>query len=277
MMKKWMQRLYAACVGALVALLMCYPQDAMRAARAACALWAGSVMPALFPYLVLSQLLAALLQSRLLIIPLSMLGGSPAGARLISLSRYPQKQAQRLAALCATASPLYIVGTLRGDYRMLLAHWIGALAPWALIRVLQGPDHNEESLLTPSTDQNKPNIPQAVADSAMAMGSVCGCMVLFSVISELALCLLPLSGAMAALLMCVLEMASGCASIVSLGMPGAQAASLLCAAVSFGGLSIFLQNAGFFKAAGIDLRVQFLAKLLHACAAYGICALLYLS
>lgn len=249
----------------------------MQATRSACALWANSVMPALFPYLVLSQLLASFLHNDILTIPLSMLGGSPAGARLISFSQVSKNKAQRLAALCATASPLYILGTLQGGFRMLLAHWLGALAPWICIRILQGRSTQDEPQTCTESIKNRIIIPQAIADAAIAMLSVCGCMVMFSVLSALFLCAIPMATWISTLLMCVLEMAGGCASILSLGLQEAQTAPLLCAAVSFGGLSIFMQNATFFKKTGVSLRTQFLARILHACAAYGLCRLFYLS
>lgn len=293
-----MPRLCAACIGGLIGLLLSYPQVAIEAARSACALWVNSVMPALFPYLVLSQLLAACLQNDALTIPLAMLGGSPAGARLISLSQVPKDKTQRLAALCATVSPLYILGTLQCDFRMLLAHWLGALVPWLCIRIMQGrvmkgERHSSSAKIIQSavanshsvtstghnttSTKNIANMPQAIADAVMAMLSVCGCMVIFSVLSALTFRVLPLSARMSAFLMCVLEMAGGCAGILSLGLQHTQTVPLLCAAVSFGGFSIFLQNAIFLKKTGINLRVQFLARVLHACAAYGICTLLYLS
>ena len=394
----------AAFFGGCASLLMLYPEIAAEAAREACGLWANKVMPALFPYLVASQLLAACFSSGLLLIPLSMLGGSPAGARLISLSRVNGQKAQRLSALCATVSPLYIVGTLEGGYRMLLCHWLGALFAWAAVcawqRLKQAKGvrasrhchaatlspvgalcrdecpprfigdrphsvpvplearqrdndpgfhitaHNLhsvwkptsgvfvsvtggkrlrsplESLLLPTDKQGKekeenvmfssppegrkkgflrdlslkrgfqkgsaplagvqgaepsgiflqppPDIPQAIADSVLAMLSVCGCMVLFSVLSALAARVAPLSLYASAALLSVLEMAGGCNRILSLGLPANKAAPIVCAALSFGGLSVFLQNASFLKRKDINLRIQLFAKLIHAFGAYGI-------
>lgn len=274
MIKRWLPRLYAACIGSCIALLLLYPEVSIDAAKTACGVWANKVMPALFPYLVVSQLLAASIPSFLCIVPLSMLGGSPSGARLISLSRISPEKAQKLSALCTTVSPLYILGTLQGDFRMLIAHWLGAFAAWVAVCAQQKSPKAPQDTPVPVL-QPQPSIPQAIADSALAMLSVCGCMVLFSVLSALLNRIMPLSRVASAALLCILEMASGCDRILSFGLSINKAAPLLCATVSFGGLSVFMQNASFLKKAGINLRIQFMAKIIHALATYGVCALLY--
>lgn len=277
MRNTWISRLRAAAIGAVVGLLMLYPQDAMEAARNACRLWATGVMPALFPYMVFSQLLASgCAGSGGPLVPLSMLGGSPSGAKLIELAGLSPERAQRLAALCATASPLFILGTLSGGMRMLLAHWLGALVAWAFVRLLTH-RHKEEPLPTgrKTVEAVRLGLPEAVRDAALAMLSVCGCMAVFSVLSALLDRLLPLPGALSTFLACVLEMAGGCAKIQALGLPEAIAAPLLCATVSFGGLSVFMQNAAFLKPAGVNLCTQFLARVVHALAAGAACFLFF--
>lgn len=265
----WWGRLRAAWLGAALALFALYPEDAMEAARAACRLWAGHVMPALFPYMVFSQLLASSVRSPLLTVPLAMLGGSPSGARLIALLGASPEKAQRLAALCATASPLFILGTLKGGAPMLVSHWLGALAAWGFVRLWGGRTALAETLSVPQPAARLTLI-EAVRDAALAMLSVCGFMVLFSVLGALAAHLMPLSPPLRALLSCVLEMAGGCASVASLSLPAAERAALQCAAVSFGGLSVFMQNALFLRSAGVNLRTQLCARIVHAAAAYGL-------
>ena len=117
-----MGRLEAAAIGSVLGLLALYPEPAMEAVRSACLVWARSVMPALFPYMVFSQLLCARVQAAWLTPVLAMLGGSPAGARLLAQKGYPAPRAQSLAALCTTVSPLFILGALRGGVLMLSTH-----------------------------------------------------------------------------------------------------------------------------------------------------------
>lgn len=257
-------RLKAALTGLLLALLTLHPHQAMQAACDSCRLWATSVLPALFPYLTLSRLLLQTARG-VFSLPVAMLAGSPAGAQMIALTERGAN-AQRKAALCATASPLFLLGTLDGDWKILAAHWLGALAACAF------------SCLFPPAPRDKvrpvsvgdASLSEIIADSALAMLSVCGCMVFFSVVTVLAETLWPMRAATRALLAAMLEMAGGCARINALGLPDEATKALLCAAVSFGGLSVFWQNARYLREAGVNLRVQFAAKLLHAAAAYGL-------
>ena len=301
-------RFAAAAVGGLIALLMLYPDDAMDAVRAACGLWARSVMPALFPYMVASSLLVSVTGRKALTVPLSFLGGSPAGARLVSLAASSAEQAQTLAALCTTVSPLYILGALSGGPRMLLPHWLGACVAFGCVRLMpifarfrtipagvffarQGGKKSAGMVrniagigTTPRAAEARENAPQSrmsrrpafadiVRDATLASLAICGYMALFMALSALLARVLPLTRALRALLLCTLEMAGGCAALLSLGLPASRATPLLCAAVSFGGLSIFMQNALFLKPAGVNMRVQLIARAVHAAAAYGLCAL----
>lgn len=271
---KWGARVRAAGLGALLVLLLLYPPDAMSAVREAVRLWAQHVMPALFPYMVISSLLVAFTRGRALTMPLAMLGGSPAGARLIALSGASPRAAQRLSALCVTVNPLYILGTLSGDARMLAAHWLGAVIPFAFVCfVTRGGD--ERSTREAADAAAHPDFSEITRGAVLAMLTVCGYMALFMTLTALLARAFPLPVALQTLLSCLLEMAGGCARILSLGLPAERAAPLLCAAVSFGGLSIFMQNALFLRPAGVNMRLQFAARVLHAGAAYGLCTLAY--
>lgn len=72
----------------MMALLLLRAPETMAAAEAACALFVRSVMPGLFPYLTLSQMLVSRcgrdMQPGLLML-LGWCGGSPTGARLLAM------------------------------------------------------------------------------------------------------------------------------------------------------------------------------------------------
>ena len=267
MKKHLLSLLASALAGALLASLALRPQAGMEAARLACRQWATGVLPALFPYLVLSRLLLGAAGGSMLTIPLAMLAGSPAGARLLALGG-ANCASQRRAALCATASPLFLLGTLSGGALMLAAHWLGALAAYGFSACF--PPHADAA--PPAVpDSASASLPEIIADSALAMLPVCGCMVFFSVVTALVESLFPLPSAFAAALAAFLEMAGGCARISALALPARLTRALLCAAVSFGGLSVFMQNASYLRRAGVNLRVQFAAKVVHAVGAFGVC------
>ena len=249
----------------------------MDAARTACRVWSTDVMPALFPYMVLSQLLKSAIRSPLATVPLAMLGGSPAGSRLIALSGFEKPQAQRLSALCATASPLFILGTLRGGFPMLLAHWLGAFVAWAFVSLLPSGKGGRTVPTGTVTPALRISLPEIIRDASLSMITVCGCMALFSVLTALLSQLLPLSPGLSAALGATLEMATGCVRIQSLRLPVHWTAALSCAAVSFGGLSIFIQNAIFLRPTGINLRTQLAARIVHGLVAFLLCLFFYRS
>lgn len=276
-------------IGLMILLILRDPASAAEAARQASRIWAVSVLPTLFPFMVLSLLLVAGRSARtsgrfqtapLLILGLA--GGSPAGAKLIAAQAaqgsLSPRQAQRLAAACITCSPMFVLGTLTIfldapslGLPMLASHWLGAWLT-GLCCVVWTRDWKGRPGKQAGAQAVPPiTLGEAISQSASAMLTVCGCMILFNVLLEAASSVVPLSPSGAAALGSVLEMAGGCARIASLALPNDQAAALLCAAVSFGGLSIWTQNAAFLRNAGVRLPVQLAARVLHAVLSYAIC------
>ena len=100
----------------MMALLLLRAPETMAAAEAACALFVRSVMPGLFPYLTLSQMLVSRcgrdMQPGMLML-LGWCGGSPTGARLLAMQgSRPHREQKALAVSCATMSPMFLLGTI---------------------------------------------------------------------------------------------------------------------------------------------------------------------
>ena len=72
-------------------------------------------------------------------------------------------------------------------------------------------------------------------------------------------------------LQCLLEVTCGVRSIVSLSP--ALAPAYICAACSFGGLSLLLQNAAFWQESGLTLIQLAMLRLIHALCAFAACLL----
>lgn len=282
---------------AWIALVIRSPQIAAEAARQSCKVWSVSVMPTLFPFLALSLMLVSRLdvggkQGRSAMHALAllgMLGGSPSGARLLSQyaerSRVSQRNIQRCAACVTTASPMFILGTLTGwlggnaadGYRMLAAHIIAALlAAIACSAWTRGWSNDPAD--GASGNQTEPHalgFGEAVTQAASAMLNVCGCMVLFNVLLACLTDMIPMSGAAAAWLACLLEMAGGCARSAALGLPKPETAAIMCAAATFGGMSVFMQNAAFLSKTPARAPIQFAARIVAGAAAYCLCRALF--
>ena len=121
----------------MMALLLLRAPETMAAAEAACALFVRSVMPGLFPYLTLSQMLVSRcgrdMQPGMLML-LGWCGGSPTGARLLAMQgSRPHREQKALAVSCATMSPMFLLGTIGSWLNSRIA---GAIVLLSVLAVL---------------------------------------------------------------------------------------------------------------------------------------------
>lgn len=288
--------------GLLIGCMACFPREAAEAVIYACDLWARAVMPSLFPFLACMLLITGNwrlsekngmnkflgLPSRA--VPVGLMGlvsGSPGGARLSQTLRLDGEAGRaalmRLSLYTGVMSPMFFIGTIAGwlkspalGYVILLSHWLGAFFTGQLSRLffpcppLENPPYSPEK---------PPGLAQVMQSAAMAMLTVCGLMALGSVAAQMARCALPgLPPAALAALQSALEVTAGCARILDLPLPqtipGLRPA-LLCAATSFGGLSILLQNLAFLQERGVAFSFLLKGRLCHGGLSFGLCLLLY--
>lgn len=109
-----------------------------------------------------------------------------------------------------------------------------------------------------------------LADCARALLTVALCMMLGGTAARMAGCALPfLPSGITLLIHCALEVSGGVQGLIRHSPP--LLLPLICAACSFGGLSILLQNAAFWQKRKIALRQLFLIRLLHAAISFFLC------
>ncbi len=224
-----------------------------------------SVVPSLFPFLVLSSMLTAALQGsrlgilrplcRLTGIPeggesllmVSLLGGYPAGAQAVA-QLYQQNQisrqtARRLLMFCSNAGPAFLFGIVGPQFSSPLAAWalLGIVILSSLAVGTFLPGTKPDSIRCSNTSLS---MPSAVAKSVSVMGRICGWVVLFRILTSFLdrwfLWLLP--GYFSCLLGGILELTVGCCSLSSIPDEGLR---FLTAAVmlNFGGICVWLQTA----------------------------------
>lgn len=104
----------------MAALILRFPDLAIKSAREALFVWGRDIVPSLFPYMVLCKTLSSRLKkSRIpsvpLVLTLGLLGGSPSGAAMISAASdtMSRRQCVFLSALTGTISPMFFLSTLR--------------------------------------------------------------------------------------------------------------------------------------------------------------------
>ncbi len=288
--------------GALAGCMLCFPQEAVQASFDACRLWAVAVLPGLFPFLICMLLVTGHLKrsgrnadNRFFGLPgaacpvlfMGWLSGSPGGARL-ALELYRMKQCgldamKRLALYTGTMSPMFIVATLGGwlgDIRlgwlMLLSHLLAAFITGQLSRFFF---HCKSLPDAAQADTPPPTLGQVMQNAALAMLTVCGCMVVGGVAAKMvSLAITGLSPAALAGLKTALEVTTGCNDIVALQLPAQLPGlrpALVCAAVSFSGLSILLQNLAFYQETGVQFSFLFRGRLFHALLSFCLCYTFY--
>lgn len=285
----------------LAALMLLDSDTVLAAVNGAAGLFVRSVMPALFPMMVLNGLSEHLggQEKRWMTVCFCWLSGSPASAqRLEGLWKRGEVAGRELlpmAAVTGVMSPLFFVGSLgsrlpgtAAGWLLLAAHWLGALAAAGLAHGLNHLSRRktadaalpEERALRPAEPVSLlAALPDSLRQTGPALLSVCGAMMLFSILAALfrqgLSALLPDWAAahpeFPAILWAVLEIGGGAHAL--LDVSAAPDLPLLCALCSFGGLSILMQNLLFL---GKSIRPGKLlaCRLLHGAAAYGICGLL---
>ena len=285
----------------LAALMLLDSGTVLDAVNGAAGVFVRSVMPALFPMMVLNGLSEHLggQEKRWMTVCFCWLSGSPASAqRLEGLWKRGEVAGRELlpmAAVTGVMSPLFFVGSLgsrlpgtAAGWLLLAAHWLGALAAAGLAHGLNHLSRRktadaalpEERALRPAEPVSLLTaLPDSLRQAGPALLSVCGAMMLFSILAALfrqgLSALLPDWAAahpeFPAILWAVLEIGGGAHAL--LDVSAAPDLPLLCALCSFGGLSILMQNL-LFLGKSIRPGKLLLVRLLHGAAAYGICGLL---
>lgn len=277
----------------LLALLVGFPAESGAAAREALALVAGAVLPALFPFLVLSSLAVQCGLPALLARPLArfmrplfgvggagagalllgLLGGYPAGARtvaeLFSRGEVERREAEQLLCFCNNTGPAFflgmcaeVFGSVRAGAYLYLVHVLSALAAGILLR--RGLPRARETRCTPARPLPLgAALPAAVQSALAASLSVGGYVVLFMVLLRLLARVLPLGGLPAlarAGVFGFFEMTNGIAALTA-----TREGFVLCAVLmNWGGLSVLAQTRAVLEGTGLSMRRGILGKAVQA-------------
>ena len=275
---------------AAAAVFLLFPENSAEGVRAGLSLCAYAVIPALFPFTVLTPMLChaaeALFRGQeraqtaalVLSFAVGMLTGFPIGAMTVCgfyrrgiLSR---EQAERAVGIANGTGPAFLVGyvgkTLCGSaavgWCLVLAQLIASLA--AALLFLRG-THTGIGVLSPvpagSSAQTFPAFTDAVREGVGKLLTVCGFVVFFSALRGLAArgaAALGLPRAVTAFLCGLLEMTGGLADLAA-ALPDTPALRLPLSAflIGSGGFCVFLQTAAVVREAGISMRYYVWEKL----------------
>lgn len=271
------------CAGAM----LLRPEVSLQAAADACALFARSVLPGLYPYMILLLVALDRLPAQApypLLVALGWGAGSPCGAKICAARQgcMAPRALRRLTVCCGTMSPMFLYGTLgqwlqssRAGLCILLAVLAGGLAASAAL-----PGGGESRQPSSAFSQAAPmSLGAAVEKASITLLTVCGCMVLGNVLSALLPALLPGLPQGARLgIACLAEVTTGSRALALLPLPLELRVALLSGETGFGALAILLQNRALGPRGLMPLWAQLGFQLLHgllsALVGYGLALLL---
>lgn len=201
------------------------------------------------------------------VIAVSMIGGYPAGARmvgnLVRRGRLDIRTGEKLMCSCVCCSPAFLAGAVGagvfGDVRFGLMLYGCQLAATVLTGVLAGRTvkggGSGERLWEGESDYAACFV-KAVTGAGKAVLSVCLFVLVFSAASEF---LLPLPGG--EILAGLMEVTVGCGSLSA--MPFRRAVLLAVIYTSFGGICVWMQLYCFLKGSGVKLRWALVFRAVH--------------
>lgn len=270
----------------LMGALLVLSQEAAQAVRAGLSLCAASVVPALFPFLVLSSFFASAGQGsggsrglrfagRMLgcgsrgaeVFFLSLLGGYPVGPRLIAqlcrAGQISREEAAHLLHFCNNAGPAFILGlvglgrfdSLRQGVYLYLIHTTAAVLTSLLFRP-QAPFPTEKPASAPVLPLSEALV-NAIAGAGSTMVQLCAFVTFFYTVLQL---FSSKTGISHPLALGFVELTQGV-----LALPDSRAGFVMAAALlGWGGLSVHAQTAAVLAGTGVPLRSHLRGKLCQA-------------
>jgi len=296
------------------ALLLVYAPSAAKGIKEGLIVSAGVLIPSLFPFMVLCRLVSLTGMDKILSLPLgwiteklyklprhmgalillSMVGGFPVGAKMLSeqivSGKTDAKTAERVLCFCVNAGPPFLLTAVgigmflsKEAGIILLAAQISATVVTGIIFSLKAEMPKQSKTEKKSAVGAASAFVLAVTSSATAVIALCAFVVFFSgllaVMSEINIIpfLSQISGADKAVVKAIVfgffEVTSGCLAAAQLG--GTAGFMLASAIISFSGLSVIFQTAYFFRDYSVSMKPFFLSKIVHMPVSVIISGLLY--
>lgn len=289
----------------LLLLLIVFSDRITASIREAMLLCATCVIPALFPFMILSDALLAAPQpqgkdhralrwlmrrfganaSGLKVLFLSFLCGFPVGTKMVcdlySQRRLSRRQAEHLLRFCNNAGPGFVmitVGGIRGALRDgILLYLIQIIAACVCGLLLAQRIHPDEILSEPIGDDSPPafSLSASVRKSAAALLEITAFIAFFSMLCEI-LCAYSRSPFLRTAVASLLEITNGIRAGAALSHEHPLFSFCAsAAAVNFSGLSVHLQASAFIRRTDLLPRGCLLAKMLQAAISLPLAALCY--
>ena len=276
-------------------LLILDPKTALSGANKGIELLLRTIVPSIFPFLVLSQLihksfmgisipilkpirkLCGLPKGAESIFLLGLIGGYPVGAQSIENAYISgtlnEHDAKRLLGFCNNAGPAFIFGMASGLFSSMKTAWVlwlvHILSAIAVGALLPGKSNKVCKL-----DNSKTfGLPLAIEKGVKTMGQICAWVILFRIIIAFAcrwfLWILPKNVEIA--IIGFLELSNGCCELYAVSQEGLRFV-LSSVILSLGGICVGMQTYSVAKRTGLGR--YFPGKVLQGCISFFIAGVL---
>ena len=291
-MKKRIACALLAAVGIL--LLIFDSKTAIAGAQEGLDLCLSSLIPSLFPFLVLSAMLASSFGGacprqlhhlcRMMKIPdnaagiflTGLVGGYPSGAQAVAQAwrngQLTKPQAQKLLAISNQAGPAFLFGIVAARFDRMGVVWIlwGIQILSAILTGILLPAVSDAACSV--TNEKSLSLTQALKQGVTTMGYICGWVVLFRMLilflNRWILWLLPMD--VQVFIAGLLELTNGCCQLELVKNQGLR--FIICSGLlAFGGICVTLQTASVIGAIGIGhyLVGKLMQTIIALCLAAG--------
>ncbi len=284
----------------VILLFVINPNLCMQASLNGLKVWLINIVPALFPFFILTRILISINQNSIsfldkftnklfrtknagLIYFLSILSGYPVGAKMISsyyeLGMMDKPTATKMFSFCSTSGPMFMIGTVgigvfhsaKVGYILLISHVIGSILNGLLYRGKSSP------VVISSAPPNKDIVNDAMYDSIISILLVGGYVIFAFVIIELLkfqilpfvtsiICIIPIFeyNTVLSFLCGICEITNGLINLGSTTINLQIKIVLASILIAFSGICIMFQSLAFLNKIGIKKRTMLLQKFTQA-------------
>ena len=284
---------------ALFFLLLLFPEPVKTGAQEGLYLWYNSVVPILFPFMILSNAMVSTDSLSIFLRPFFLLArllpglnpwlfyplffgffcGFPMGAKtiadLMDKGLISQKEASFLLPIVNQASPMFLAGYVGVDImkkqlsfpKILFYVYLPPVALFLLYLLFSSfSSTNKNSLKYKNSMSRNPE--HTIWNAFTAIVTIGIYMMLFTIALQLCLKLLPENQTLSVLL-CTLEFSSGLHQLCNFAfLTPVVKTGLILALTSFGGFCTAAQTSGMIKDTGLSMKSYLLRKILIAAAVF---------
>lgn len=289
------RKLFTVLLGIIIVLFVLFPDMISRGAKTGLLLWFDTVLPALLPFMILSNFmikqnitksvsrvvyplfshLFGLSRGGCYPAVIGLLSGYPLGAKttaqLYQEQMISREEAQYLLTFCNNASPMFLMEYM-GIHCMGL-HYPAVLAGIIYLSALLGTLFFRRKRFQEGYCSLKPcvyqkqsviiSLDESILDAFVTITKVGGYILLFSILAQVMAELMPFPAMVKYIGIGILEITTGGAVLAESAVPGAVRNSILAGLCAFGGLSSVAQTASVLGETDLSVKRYFLAKLLQ--------------